>query len=452
MTEVLVLLPAVGYYRSLQLQELVDDTALIIDSLRSAPTDTIDEEQSSFLLEKLGVYNITLLFPDRQERLLTPPNNQPIDAGTINLMEDSLLSKLFSGPACIISRNSDTMRLIGQPELNDYAVDMTVPERPICMDVRRFARDLFVLSIWLCVIAATLLFVTANFNLAAPILRLTRAITGFDTSSRDRAQIVQPTSRVREIYEAETSLRDMQERVIVAMEQRDKLVTLGESVSKIQHDLRNMLSTATLTADRLEFSEDPKVRQSAPRLKRALDRAVALSSQTVEYGALGSRPTNIKEIDLNATIQEIIDDEKSLCKDLPYRWIFSSPKGLKARTDEEYFTRVYRNLLRNARQILDEGQGDNIITRVSVLENGISVQIEDDGPGMSEKARANLFKPYTGSSRKGGSGLGLALSHELSILMGAELRMIKSDSSGTIFEIFLPKNPLNTLAKSASSS
>ncbi len=453
MTEILVLLPAVGYYRTLQLQELVDDTALIIDSLLSAPTDRIDAEQSDYLLDKLGVYNITLMREDRQERLLTPPQDHPVNAGTMDLMEDGLFVKLFSGPDCIISRRTDTMRLIGQPvREEDYFLDLTIPEQPICLDVRRFARDLFVLSIWLCIFAATFLYVATNFNLAAPILRLTRAITGFDTSSRDREQIVKPSSRVREIYEAETSLRDMQERVIVAMEQRDKLVALGESVSKIQHDLRNMLSTATLTADRLEFSEDPEVRQNAPRLKRALDRAIALSSQTVEYGALGNRPVQLVELDLPKLCKEIIEEEKALCKDLPYKWVFSCPKGLKVKTDEEYLSRVYRNLVRNARQILDQGHGDSIITRVSVLENGVAIQVEDDGPGMSEEAREHLFQPFKGSGRKGGTGLGLALSKELCILMGGELRLVKSDSSGTIFEIYLPKNPMNALAKAASSS
>ncbi len=452
MTEIFVLLPAVGYYRSVQLQEIVDDTALIVESLLSAPTEELDDTQTKFLLDKLNVFHITLVYPDRQERLLTPSDDRPINAGTTNLIEDSNLSKFFSGPKCIISRPSDTMRLIGVPKFDDYVIDLTLAERPICMDVRRFSRDLLVLSIWLSIFAAALLYITTNFNLAGPILKLTRSITGFDTSSRDREQIVKPSSRVREIYEAESSLRDMQERVILAMEQRDKLVALGESVSKIQHDLRNMLSTASLTADRLEFSEDPAVRRSAPRLRRALDRAVSLSSQTMEYGALGNRSIRLAELNVPSTLQEIIEEEKSLCSDLPYKWIFSCPKGLTIKTDEEYFQRVYRNLVRNARQALDEGTGDHIITRVSVLENGIAIQVEDDGPGLSESAREHLFQPFKGSTRRGGTGLGLALSSELCVLMGGELRLVKSDSSGTIFEIYLPKNPMIGLAKAASSS
>ncbi len=452
MIELLVLLPAVGYYRSLQLQELVDDTALVIDSLLSSPSDTIDDEQSKFLLSKVNVYNITLLYEDRQELLLTPQTDKPVNAGTYDLVNDSLLKMFFIGPSCIFSGRDDVIRVIGQPALDEYGVDMTAPEIPICQETRRFARDLFIISLWLSLFAAALLYLATNFNLAAPILRLTRAITGFDASQRDRTQLVEPSSSVREIRQAEVSLRDMQERVIIAMEQRDKLASLGESVSKIQHDLRNMLSTASLNADRLEFSEDPKVRQSAPRLKRALDRAISLSSQTVEYGSLGNRQVEFSTINLTEVCTEILEDEKALVKDIPYKWLFSCPKGLTVKTDEEYFRRVYRNLVRNARQILDEGVGDRIITRISALEDGVAVQVEDDGPGMSEQSRESLFEPFKGSSRKGGTGLGLALSYELCILMGADLRLVKSDSSGTIFEIYLPKNPMIALAKTASSS
>ena len=65
---------------------------------------------------------------------------------------------------------------------------------------------------------------------------------------------------------------------------RARLAALGEAVAKINHDLRNMLTSAQIASERLAQSGDPKVAQALPRLERALDRAIKLATGVLAYG------------------------------------------------------------------------------------------------------------------------------------------------------------------------
>src|SRR3546814_11766643 len=75
----------------------------------------------------------------------------------------------------------------------------------------------------------------------------------------------------------------MKEGLRSALRQRTRLAALGTAVNKISHDLRNMLATATLISDRLAMSQDPEVQRITPTLVRAIDRAAALCSATLNF-------------------------------------------------------------------------------------------------------------------------------------------------------------------------
>ena len=75
-----------------------------------------------------------------------------------------------------------------------------------------------------------------------------------------------------------------------ALGQRARLAALGTAVTKINHDLRNILATARLVTDGLADSAAPEVRRVAPRLLDAIDRAVALCTRTLDFSREGAPP------------------------------------------------------------------------------------------------------------------------------------------------------------------
>ncbi len=68
----------------------------------------------------------------------------------------------------------------------------------------------------------------------------------------------------------------------------------------------------------------------------------------------------------------------------------------------------------------------------------LSVEIADDGPGLSERARTHLFQPFEASSKPGGTGLGLAIARDLARAHGGRLELVESDARGTRFSLRFP--------------
>ena len=102
--------------------------------------------------------------------------------------------------------------------------------------------------------------------------------------------------------------------------------------------------------------------------------------------------------------------------------------------DRDQFYRALSNLARNAVEA-----GANWLTVSAVLvEDEIIIDVADDGPGIPEKILDHLFQPFAGSTRSGGTGLGLVISNELLEAHGGGLKLVKTSGEGTMFRIHLP--------------
>ena len=69
------------------------------------------------------------------------------------------------------------------------------------------------------------------------------------------------------------------------------------------------------------------------------------------------------------------------------------------------------------------------------------IRVGDTGPGLPQKARDNLFQPFTGGIRKGGTGLGLAIAADLMRGHGGTLDLVRTGGDGTEFCLNLPRHP-----------
>jgi len=105
-------------------------------------------------------------------------------------------------------------------------------------------------------------------------------------------------------------------------------------------------------------------------------------------------------------------------------------------SDPDHLYRISANLLRNAAEAMAAAGGPLRQIRIT-LESGALV-FRDTGPGLPEKALENLFKPFAGSSRANGTGLGLVIAHELAAALGGELTLQETGDTGTVFRLALP--------------
>ena len=169
-------------------------------------------------------------------------------------------------------------------------------------DVRRRVLEL---SIVISLITAALLYLALQWLLVSPLRRLTASMVAFRADPEDASRDVAPSDRADEIGLAQRELAVMQETVRQALRHNARLAALGTAVTKINHDLRNILSTARLISDGLADSEAPEVKRVTPRLLAAIDRAVALCTRTLSFTREGAPPLRRSRFALSGLVEEI---------------------------------------------------------------------------------------------------------------------------------------------------
>lgn len=435
--EILIYLPAMARFRVSYLEarvELADQAAL---ALLAAPDGMVSSELESELLRNVGGKLVAMRGQGRNALILSDRQELPMLGRPMDLANWMWWEAIMDAGMTLAGRADPFLRVLGpSPRDPQTRIEVVLPTEPLAEALRQFSWRVFWLSLAIAVFIGVLVYVSLQWLLVRPILRLIDSIVGFRSAPEDARQIIRPSSRRDELGLAERELQMMQQDLRQALTQRIRLAQLGIAVSKISHDLRNMLASAQLVSDRLATSDDPTVRQVAPRLVWSIDRAIALCAQTLRYGKAEERAPEPRRI----LLSDMVDDlAASLglgdCGEL--RWHTVIPPDLTVLADPDHLHRVLNNLTRNAAQSM-MGGGDLRIA-AAVSGDTVVIEIADSGGGLSEAAQAHLFEPFRGG-RSGGTGLGLAISRELIRAHGGDLELARTGPLGTTFRIILP-NP-----------
>ena len=299
---------------------------------------------------------------------------------------------------------------------------------------------ILLLSAVISVFTATLLFLAVRMLLVKPIRGVVDAMKSYAEAPEDARRIIEPAARVRELRDAETALRSLQTDLTTALRQKERLAQLGGAVAKVSHDLRNILTSAQLFADRMEGSADPGVKRLAPKLVGSISRAVNLCEATLAFGKAEEPPPQLTRVALARIVDDVIEGERLAAGEADISFAEDVPGSLTIRADQEQVYRILTNLVRNARQaILASGKGGEIRVKATESDAEWTIAVEDTGPGLPPKAREHLFRPFQGGTRKEGTGLGLAIAAELVRGHGGRLDLLYSGPEGTGFAVRLPK-------------
>jgi signal transduction histidine kinase len=319
----------------------------------------------------------------------------------------------------------------------DY-IEILVEEAPLKSELTAYLLRVLGVSAVVSVIAGVLVYLTLNTFLVRPMQRITRAMELFRARPEDPKARLKLSGRRDEIGRAEAELDRMQEDLRQALQSRARLAALGEAVAKINHDLRNMLTSAQMVTERLAKSGDPSVSQALPRLERALDRAVRLAENVLAYGKTEEAAPVKVAVPLGPAALAAAEDAGLSSDGVPLAYEMES--GFSVEADPEQLHRILVNLFRNARQAIEAtGQaGGRIRLAGDVFDRNAHLRIIDNGPGLPERARERLFLAFAGSGRPGGAGLGLAISQELARAQGGDLELLDSSAQGAVFQLTLP--------------
>ena len=440
LAEVLIFVPSVANFRTTWLTERVAAAHIASLAARAAPDGRLPPMLRDDLLLTAQVRVIAIRQNDKRKLILSVP--MPGAAvGPFDLRLSTPWGKIADAVETLFAPGGRNIRVIGVSGFGEGAVmDIVLFETPLRQAMIRFGLNVLGLSIVISLITAALIYFALNGLLVRPMQRLTENMVRFALNPEDQSRIIKPSRRSDELGVAELELARMQRELSQALHQKTRLASLGLAVSKINHDLRNMLGNAQLISDRLGAIDDPTVQRLTPKLIASIDRAIRLATETLNFGKAEEAPPQRRVFPLRPLVEEV-GSGLGLPRPGSIDFAVKIAGDLQVDADPDQLFRVFTNLFRNAVQVLDSGgqpAKDHCITVAAESdEESVIILVRDTGPGVPQKAKDKLFVPFQGAARKGGTGLGLAIVAEIVHAHGGEIALVDEDV-GASFRLAIP--------------
>jgi signal transduction histidine kinase len=438
LAEVMIFVPSVARFREDYLRTRLERAQ--IASLVLLADDMIDQRLEQELLQNAEVFNVVLLRDEARELMLSSPVPGPAVA-TFDLRDPGAFVLIRDAMSRLVSPDDEVIRVIGDPvRAGGLVIEVTMASGPLRAAMLDYGWRIFQLSLVISVITAGLLFLAVRILFVRPVKRVVGAMASYAQAPEDARRVLMPSSRLREMREAEEALHDLETQLSSALKQKDRLAQLGGAVARISHDLRNILTTTQLFADRVEMSNDPMVQRALPKLIGSINRAVNLTESTLAFGRAEEPAPRLTLFPLAEVVNDVVESERMATGDYDISYAEDVPMGLILRADPEQLYRILRNLVRNARQAIEAtGKPGEIMVAAREDAREWVITITDTGPGLPKRARDLLFQPFAAGGRKGGTGLGLAIAAELARGHGGRLELLRTGDDGTVFSVYLPR-------------
>ncbi|MDP4796836.1 MAG: HAMP domain-containing histidine kinase [Rhodospirillales bacterium] len=436
LAEVLIWTPSVARFRKTYIEDFIARAYLSMVALDAMPETQPNQDLENALLLQTEALAIIVNRPDRRMLMVGGDMPPKVDL-SVDMRTSTFLNLVVEAFDTMSRTDNRVIRAIGMPPRQpDLTVEVLFDEEIMRNAMLDFSWRIFTLSIVISLITATMVYVSLQWMIVRPIQHLTRDMVRFRDNPEDVSRVLTPTPRGDEIGTAQSELAEMQRQVQSSLRQKNRLAAMGSAMTKINHDLRNTLATAVLVSDKLQYIEDPEVKRVTPRLMKAIDRAIDLCSQTLNYAAddqMDLRPRLFPLRDLIEELQGIM--EFSNVKG-PIGWTIDVAPEFEIVADRRHLMRALHNLGTNVMQ----AGATQLTVRAKHEGANVVIDVIDNGPGMPKRAQDNLFKAFAGSGRAGGTGLGLVIVRDIVSGHGGDIQLVRTGPEGTHFRVMLPRD------------
>jgi hypothetical protein len=439
--EVLIYVPSIANFRLNWLKDRLAAAHTAALVLEPGTDRVVSDALLRRVLDSIGAKAVALKMGN-QRHLLALSENPPMAQQEVDMRSVSALEAITGAfETMFLRKDTDVLRAVGPAPMGGDFVEIVLEMGPLRQAMLRFSVNVLLLSLIISAITAALVYFALHYLLVRPMRRITANMMAFHADPENPARIIAPSSRQDEVGVAERELAAMQGDLASMLHQKSRLAALGLAVSKINHDLRNLLASAQLFSEGLSHLPDPRVQRFAPKLMRSLERAIELCQSTLSYGRVQEPPPVRKPIDLEALVEEV-RETLGLADAAQIAWIVAVERGMKVDADHDQLLRVLLNLTRNAAQALEShAPNDPLRDQIRITgrrEGAVAViEVSDTGPGFPPKGREHLFEAFQGSTRTGGTGLGLAIAAELIRAHGGSIGLVEG-TIGATFRIAIP--------------
>jgi signal transduction histidine kinase len=237
-----------------------------------------------------------------------------------------------------------------------------------------------------------------------------------------------------------SQISSMLERHKLKEEQKtsQRLASVGQLASTIIHDFRNPLSIIRGVAELITLrSPTPeKINDFCLTIIRQVDRCNSMAKEILEF-TRGNRKLELAKTEIQPFFLEVAKDLKLESKGLAVAFHQSFECTGTMNVDVEKLRRVIFNIINNSFDVLSADQSFTLSTKK--LDNKFfEIRMADNGPGIPEAIRNNLFEPFVTHGKKGGTGLGLYIAKSIVEDLGGSIRHEVTEPTGATFIITLP--------------
>ena len=435
---VAVFLPTLSSFRLTWLKDRVAMAEVATLAVSAAPGNRVSERLRDELLTSAGVLVVVVRTRDAR-RLVLQSRRPPMAQARYDLRGLSWWRALLDTLHTLAAGGQRAIVVIDRPPTIDAEfIELAMDERPLYAALIAQSVTILKYALILALAAGLLLYGVVHGLFIRPVRHLARAMARFGAAPEDAPPPPAPTRR-DEIGDLERAFAAMQGQVRELLQEKSRLAALGAAVSRIAHELRNMLTAAHMLSDRLTMVEDPLVQRFAPKLLQSVDRAISFCTATLKYGRLREPEPRRSLLPLRDVVTEVFAA-------VPQRdgitFVNRVDGGLLVDADPDQLFRALFNLAHNAAKALagapPEEEEPRIEVRARRREGGVEIVISDNGPGLPRKVREHLFEPFVGASAAtGGAGLGLAITREILRAHQGDIELMETPR-GTAFRLFVP--------------
>jgi signal transduction histidine kinase len=387
------------------------------------------------LLQLSGTLTVILHEPGRD--VLTLRSDAAVTPSeTIDLRRESTLDGMRDALTTLLGPGKGIIQLLAMsPVQGGTVVELLAPESKLKRALIGYVRAFLGLALPIAALTGAIVYFAVLFLLVWPIRQIIGSIVAF-RADPERTPPLDPSWLTLlpggEISVASQELAAMQRELRTALWRNARLAALGAAIAKVSHDLRNSLSPALLSAERLEMHPDPAVRRSGATLVRAVDNATEMVGRMLDFAREVPPQLTITTVDLCKLADEAAENPQLAGT---HAIVNRIPPGTEGLADPALLLRVVLNLVRNA----TEAGATRVEIRVAAptADESSAIEIADDGPGLPAEVRAKLFRPFVTSGKRGGTGLGLAIAADLMRAQGGRVTLGKTGGGGTVFRLTL---------------
>ncbi len=415
--EAVLFFPSLGRFKNQWLQDKLNDAAIVVVSFSNSPAQILTPRTVENLLSDINIESITFKTAGQSEVIGNEAAILSIDHN-IDLNNRSIINSSFFAIQILFSDDIKTLFISGSPSIN--AVDelaIILEIESLKADITDYSIRIGILSLILSIVTGGVIYITVYTRTVQPLEKMTSHLVHFANDPTQTTDLIFP-KRHDEISHIAFALNHMAHDIQSALQQKEHLARLGLAISKINHDLRNILTSTQLISDRISDIEDPMISKLGGRLEVTVDRAISYCNDMLSYGKLSEIKAVISEIRLASFIDDIAADLQ-IDTDKSFKWHNLVDEDVNLYADPDLLYRIIVNLLKNAKQAIQDDRcpldGDEKYIAVMAEHDDqyFKITVTDNGVTIPHFLKANLFAAFHTSGKENGTGLGLAIAKEL---------------------------------------